>query len=119
PHERRGHALGDRSRGTRQAEHFPGEHEARRRPGLEIGQRPTREARGGDRREAVQTSSRRRGSVMHRGPPPPRTSSLPSIVIATRSPCIAAKKFGTSFTPFDFLRRCKTASRSGPTKWGG
>src|SRR2546422_891921 len=31
-------------------------------------------------------SSRRRGSVIHLGPPPPRTSSLPSIVTTPRTP---------------------------------
>src|SRR6267143_514608 len=33
--------------------------------------------------------------------------------------CMAAKKLGISLTPLDFLRRCSTASRSGPTKCGG
>src|SRR5688500_13515108 len=37
-------------------------------------------------RHQLHGSSREMGSVMHRGPPPPRTSSPPSKVIAARSP---------------------------------
>src|SRR2546430_4965232 len=53
-------------------------------------------------------------SCTERPVPPQNTGSS-----GWSTPCSAAKKLGISFTPFDFLRRCSTARRSGPTKCGG
>ena len=69
---------------SRQREHVPHQHSARRGSGLQVGQRPIRETRRGQGGDAGQRSSRLKGRVMQRGPPPPRTSSLPSIVMTAR-----------------------------------
>src|SRR5207245_9947527 len=78
------------ARRAREAQHVPHQRPARGGARLEVRHRPVREARGGVGGDADQRSSRLNGSVMQRGPPPPRTSSLPSIVTTPRSPSPSA-----------------------------
>src|SRR3954468_5075205 len=73
----------------------------------EVSQYPIEQGALRVRRECRHDGDRRSGSDMHRGPPPPRASSLPSIVITVR--CLAsvqssnARKFtaGTTLNPAD------------------
>src|SRR3954468_20576605 len=73
----RGDAVGDGAAGLGQPDHVPDDVGGRARPLAQVAEGSLREGRHGSARES--------GSVMQRGPPPPRTSSFPRIAITARS----------------------------------
>src|SRR5207253_3676696 len=95
--------LGDEIGGVpislRNAEHVSDNGQAGGGPALQEGKGARRERRCRNGAEScVQRSSRRSGRVMQRGPPPPRTSSLPSIEITARSVSATVSSPVSSFT---------------------
>ena len=85
-HQGAGDLVGDPARRPREPQYVPQQRGAGRGAALQVGHGAVGQARRRQSRESVQRSSRRSGRVMQRGPPPPRTSSLPSMVITPRSP---------------------------------
>ena len=110
--QRDGQPLGDCQRRVGQTQDLAGQPIGVERTGGHEGHRPFGEGALGEAGESDHAAPRRSGRVMQRGPPPPRTSSSPSIVITVRCLVSSQSSKATKSTP-ETTR--KPASRSAST----